>query len=364
METLECTVRFTTPAFLGGADQGAQWRTPPFKALLRQWWRVAECGGKKPDLANLRQREGELFGRAADQGTTASRVRLRLGDWQGGGVPAGAWKATTGKVKHPEAERANYQVDAALYLGYGPLDAHKEKGHVLKRPSALANGQPRSWKIGVPDAEAARFREVLRLCHAFGALGSRCRNGWGSLHFERGGLGQAELAALFDPARPAGRDWLRLYARNWKDALDADWCHSLGKDQKGLLVWRAGEVEQRWEDVLKALAQVKIAFRTQFHFQGGGPHAALCHRQVLAYPITNHALGVWGKDARNANQVVFKVLPVNGGYAGLVAHLPHGLPRPLLERLPGANPNEVREIEQAVWPKVHKMLDQHLTRLP
>ena len=35
------TVRFTTPAFLGDAEQNGAWRTPPFKALLRQWWRVS-----------------------------------------------------------------------------------------------------------------------------------------------------------------------------------------------------------------------------------------------------------------------------------------------------------------------------------
>jgi CRISPR-associated protein Cmr1 len=32
------TVRFVTPAFLGDADQKGRWRTPPFKALIRQWW--------------------------------------------------------------------------------------------------------------------------------------------------------------------------------------------------------------------------------------------------------------------------------------------------------------------------------------
>ena len=31
---------FNTPAFLGNAEQAGQWRTPPIKALLRQWWRV------------------------------------------------------------------------------------------------------------------------------------------------------------------------------------------------------------------------------------------------------------------------------------------------------------------------------------
>lgn len=38
---------FTTPAFLGNAGQDAQWHTPPFKALLRQWWRVAWAADQK-----------------------------------------------------------------------------------------------------------------------------------------------------------------------------------------------------------------------------------------------------------------------------------------------------------------------------
>ena len=31
MKKLEYTVSFTTPAFLGNAEQNGQWRTPPFK---------------------------------------------------------------------------------------------------------------------------------------------------------------------------------------------------------------------------------------------------------------------------------------------------------------------------------------------
>ena len=41
MQTYSYQLRFQTPAFLGNAQQQAQWRTPPIKALLRQWWRVA-----------------------------------------------------------------------------------------------------------------------------------------------------------------------------------------------------------------------------------------------------------------------------------------------------------------------------------
>ncbi len=34
-------VKFETPAFLGNVDQQGQWRTPQFKALLREWWRIS-----------------------------------------------------------------------------------------------------------------------------------------------------------------------------------------------------------------------------------------------------------------------------------------------------------------------------------
>lgn len=46
MQELTYKVTFTTPAFLGNAEQSAQWRTPPFKALLRQWWRVVYAADK------------------------------------------------------------------------------------------------------------------------------------------------------------------------------------------------------------------------------------------------------------------------------------------------------------------------------
>ncbi|PJA57744.1 MAG: hypothetical protein CO164_06200, partial [Rhodocyclales bacterium CG_4_9_14_3_um_filter_68_10] len=83
METLQYEVAFTTPAFLGDAERNGRWRTPPFKAQLRQWWRVAAVAGERPDTVMLHRRGGELFGRAAADGRTASQVKLRM-DWRGG----------------------------------------------------------------------------------------------------------------------------------------------------------------------------------------------------------------------------------------------------------------------------------------
>ena len=90
MKVLEYTLRFDTPAFLGNAEQNAQWRTPPIKALLRQWWRVAYAADKNfaVNLADMRREEGLLFGHAwldddwDDKGNKfagrKSRVLIRL----------------------------------------------------------------------------------------------------------------------------------------------------------------------------------------------------------------------------------------------------------------------------------------------
>lgn len=38
MKELSYKVTFTTPAFLGNAEQNAQWRTPPFKVSRFSLW--------------------------------------------------------------------------------------------------------------------------------------------------------------------------------------------------------------------------------------------------------------------------------------------------------------------------------------
>ena len=374
-KTIHCSVQFVTPAFVGGANQAAQWRTPPFKALLRRWWRVVwvvRAGtSQRPDVNKLRQAEAELFGTAADKsdpaGSRASRVKLRL-DWRGvEELRPEQWRVRTGKVKHLEVERAGYQVDAALYLGYGPLDFDKQKGHRLNRPSALPAGNKRELTVRVPPEEADSIKTALCLAHSFGGLGSRNRNGWGSLHFEQGGLNPEELKGFLEPDNREAREWLRAFSRAWQEALDSDWCHAVGRDDRGLLIWRTDAMD-RWEDVMARLAEVKIAFRTQFRSSEPGTPSGLKKRHLLAYPITRHAYHAiphehaWN---RSANQVVFKVLALPGGaYVGLAAHLPHALPQRLLNGVPESERDQVRDMELQVWPRVHEKLDETLTRLP
>ena len=66
LQILRYEVTFLTPAFLGNAKQSGQWRTPPFKTALRQWWRVvwANRDGFSSNLESMRQAEARLFGTA------------------------------------------------------------------------------------------------------------------------------------------------------------------------------------------------------------------------------------------------------------------------------------------------------------
>ena len=60
-------LQLATPAFLGDADQKGVWRTPPLKALIREWWRVAVAPAiGHDDVRKLKQKEADLFGTAAD----------------------------------------------------------------------------------------------------------------------------------------------------------------------------------------------------------------------------------------------------------------------------------------------------------
>jgi CRISPR-associated protein Cmr1 len=167
MQKLEYEVRFVTPTFLGNADQNGQWRTPPFKALLRQWWRVAYAAqhGFKVDIGQLRCEEGFLFGHAwlendrDEEGSKVtarkSRVRLRLDRWSDGQETKSKWGSQelqpNWKVAHPEV---NQPVGPLLYLGYGPLRQTDRQPYatVLKGNAAIQAGESAKLSIAVPGA--------------------------------------------------------------------------------------------------------------------------------------------------------------------------------------------------------------------
>ncbi|RME85592.1 MAG: hypothetical protein D6771_03030 [Zetaproteobacteria bacterium] len=353
-------VSFTTPAFLGGSDQSAQWRTPPFKALLRQWWRVAYAAERSfsVNIGEMRKAERELFGGAAGSSGSRSRVHLRM-DWRGGSERAQAWRQKRfATQEHPETDDRNPRTD--LYLFYGVVNQGR-----LQRKAYLQENRPCIIGLGFPGAHSRPMMRTLLLSNWFGTLGGRSRNGSGSVVFRSADDGNhpwdVDWGQALDPGNAEARAPLRALARDWREALGADWIHAVGQDERGLLIWRTQEAFDSWEKALDALAMAKIAYRTLFHFKGGGrPHQSLCDRQVIAYPITRHSLRAWGNQARLANQMIMKVHKMGGKYVGVIAHLPHGLPSVLRRRLSDGDQSRVRGMERNVWRRVHAALDGKL----
>jgi CRISPR-associated protein Cmr1 len=342
---LSYTMRFVCPAFLGNAEQNGQWRTPPMKALLRQWWRVAYAADKRfvVDVKGMRKAEGQLFGAAADAGASnKSRVRIRLDQWDTGRLRR--WEPT-GNVWHPEVRPNGRNVGSDLYLGYGPLDYdNKNRMTILKRNAAIQADESAVFHIALasdtPDGEAARIAKTLALMNLYGTLGGRSRNGWGSFVLEGG------------PALPPPD--VRVL-RPWPEALKLDWPHAIGRDLKGALVWET-ETFSDWKTAMRRLAEIKIGLRRQFKFAPG--NARPQERHWLSYPVTHHL--VWGGNCRLPNSLRFKLRPDNRDRTklrGIIFHVPC---------LPPSEFQPQRQTIESVWKRVHDFLDavQQLSRIP
>lgn len=335
MNKQEYSLTLLAPAFLGDAQQSGVWRTPPIKALLREWWRIAVAVDHGNDHRRLREAEGRLFGNV-DLNAAQSKVRLALKHWHEGKLTR--WEPDNG-VQHREVGR---NVGAQLYLGYGPLAYDKEQRATVfkdKANAALQAGETNTLSIAWPET-AISIPLALQLIDWFGTFGGRSRNGWGSLS-----LGLDPLSDNHRYLNAILRD-LRACLRS-DGSFVIDWPHAIGMDTRGPLIWESAQTFPDWKAAMTFLAKTKIGFRTKLNFVGGQPHRQAQDRHLLAYPVTNHAIGGMSRDARLANQLRFKLFrDAQGKLRARIFHTPHAspLPMPNLDQL-------------AIWQTVHQWLD-------
>lgn len=333
----EFGISLNAPAFLGDAEQKGVWRTPPIKAMVREWWRVAAAPAEEFCHQRLRPIEGKLFGNAwLDNDFSKSRVRMALEHWQFGKMTQ---YEPLQKVDHPEAEKANNKVEPLNYLGYGPIDRGQ-----FKNGAALQANETNTLSLACPDGDAGKIEQALQLIDWFGAFGGRSRNGWGSL----GLSGQCALTRR----HPSLTGVLRPLA----DCLKLDWPHAIGRDDQGPLIWESSASFNDWQAAMRFLAQTKIGFRTNLGFTTGNGSSRIEGRHIVAYPVTNHDVRAWGGQARLANQLRFKLYrDASRQLRTRIYHTPHACPLPV--------PSALQQI--AVWQTVHRWLDEQstLTRL-
>ena len=365
MQHLKYSVRFLTPAFLGNAEQNGQWRTPPFKALLRQWWRVAVAREEGYDHEKLREREAVLFGHAwwkndkdkegRPVAARASAVRIRLDRWSPGDLTSRN-DLESGKVDHPEVKQP---IGPLLYTGYGPLITKRQKSStgrkvyptLLKQNAAIDRDESAELSIAAPTEAISGLQATISLMNAYGAVGGRSRNGWGSL----------TLAPL--SSTPSLATGLRQFNRPWLDALSLDWAHAIGCDDEARpLIWQTTKNYSDWKQAMRDLAIVKIKLRTMFTFTGQN-HPNPADRHWLSYPVTHHRTDAWRKTSgRLPNTLRFKVRPDAKDHKklhGVIFHMPC---------LPPPEFKPDRSAIESVWQRVHRFLDSftdvRLERIP
>ncbi len=358
---LKYKVSFATPAFLGNVDQQAQWRTPPFKSLIRQWWRMVKAREMSYDFDRLRTAENELFGTASDDGAEKSHrslLRLRLSAWDDGKLKE--WPAGEPRERHPEVGNGGQLVGTELYLGYGALEYDK-KSRSTQLGTSKSSGAKRTaidekssveLRLMFPSQYESDLREAMQLVTWFGTLGSRARNGWGALHLSEIGGSQT--------VQPSS-DAIAAYVRPLATCLKLEWPHAIGSDNKGPLIWKTLPMST-WREAMRDLARVKIAFRTQGAPFPDAQPGSIQDRHLIAYPVTNHVVNAWENKARLANQIRLKVVKDGAQYVGVVVHLPCRMPDELVALLRGAT----MPAELSVWQSVHRVLDNpnnKLTRL-
>lgn len=174
---IDFEIEFVTPAFLGGADGNADVRTAPFKTGLRYWWRV--LFGKKY-LSQLKQKEDEIFGSTE----MASKVRIRIVDAKNISIIKGEnthFPEIKEKHKYGKDEK---NINILDYLAYGK---HKSSNENRKNVYTNSHIEPHGkLKLNISmklSAErVSEIKDALKAFLMFGCVGSRSRNGYGSMY--------------------------------------------------------------------------------------------------------------------------------------------------------------------------------------
>ncbi|MCK5720582.1 MAG: type III-B CRISPR module RAMP protein Cmr1 [Thiomargarita sp.] len=180
MNILEATYRIVTPMFIGDAEQNAtDLRPPSIKGALRFWWRALNWGkflSKYPDsveaLQELHKEESRLFG-SADNDSGGQGVFL---------LQVSQQPKINSDANWPE--KAN---SGSVYMAYGLMESGSLKeGNLQKHRTAIKETNNTftislAFKPKTSSTYIENIKETLEVWGLFGGLGSRVRNGFGSV---------------------------------------------------------------------------------------------------------------------------------------------------------------------------------------
>lgn len=395
---LQFSCRIVTPMFLGDAWQGAALRAEPFKGLLRYWWRIAAGSKKYVSPQELLEAETGLFGSGGDKAqkslvTITTKVEYSFGLVVKNNLPSISniihpevdFCPKECLKEHPECRRhkklsceVRHEISPLCYLsGMGLTfpDGQKVKKSYLPTKSHFY------LKLTFPQQflEDEAFKTALFYFCAFGTIGSRSRNGWGSFQVEK-----------IEPEEYSKKLWNKNFIEDlensfphWKKCFNKHYPHTLAKGDNGKpLLWKKEGFES-WQEAMKFLAEVYIYVRTgyaprNYSWPKEKPLDSddiynIAERHLLGFPLTNHPAqnAGWGYrkpngkfryEARLASPLRFVVRKHFATYQIFILHLPYYLdPKFYLKTNKKVSwPSKEQQIK--LWQKVHERLDQAMQR--
>lgn len=309
----------------------------------------------------MREAEGRLFGNAwlekdRKPAHCKSSVRMRLlPSWAPGTLGIQRWPKDFESV---QTTRSGGSVPVDLYVGYGPIQ--RSRGSSTIRTAIDPEVRAR-LRFLLPRERSDEIEKTLTLIHWFGAVGSRARNGWGSIQLRPNG----ETPPL--PPLRRSDPLLNEVSRNWRECQKLDWPHAIGSDDHGPLIWCTEEFGN-WRQAIGTLANVRLAVRREAKkIRNPGGSAAALH--YLGYPAGTGKQNPWALDVggerdklRLASPLRFKVVPSDvGRVRGIVFYLPCAIPAAFLDELRNASDRAwLRDPENLAnaWTAIHKTLNE------
>jgi len=171
IEQLEHNCEVVTPLFLGGANSKvAELRAPPIKAAMRFWWRALYEG---ENVGQMAKREAEIFGSKEKKAVVTVKLDHLNGQPVLEDLPSGKRIMVTSKGK-------TFPISIVEYLAYGLFDPKQKTSKYLKEHIEPKN----CFKVIVTFTKNVEtdITKAMKAMITFGGIGSRSRNGFGSLH--------------------------------------------------------------------------------------------------------------------------------------------------------------------------------------
>ncbi len=276
-DRLEYQVEIITPMFLAGADQSkAELRAASLKGLLRYWWR-AVCTIDNVD--ELRAREKILFGSAE---TNKSQVCIAISN-------AKVNRTKDSKLPHHTYELKKqdkiFKLNILDYLAYG---TQKGAGNVFIR-ERIEPGSSFKIIMDLHDSNHAEVISAFESLVTYGGIGSRQKNGFGSLHVD--GIVQN----MFISRRNLGK-------------------FPSFSDQSKLFLFSQ---HNSWHD---ALAEIGLAYRdARLSLE---PKHSFEKRSLISAPLMDNKTNKAFLE-RHAKPYFLHVRKINGRYQGQILFLPY-----------------------------------------